>query len=71
MGKGRFIQKAIRRPGALRARLGVKEGSTIPRGRLIAERTRLRNKAKTDKGLTSDQTRFLRQVNLALTLRKF
>ena len=32
--KKNFIQKAIKKPGALRAQLGVKEGSTIPKSTL-------------------------------------
>lgn len=31
---GKFIQEAIKKPGALRASLGVKEGKTIPAGKL-------------------------------------
>jgi len=32
----KWIQKAIKHPGALRAKLGVKEGSTIPAKKLAA-----------------------------------
>jgi hypothetical protein len=32
----KWIQKAIKKPGALRAQLGVKEGEKIPQGRLRA-----------------------------------
>ena len=31
-----FIQKAIKKPGALRASLGVKKGEKIPAGKLAA-----------------------------------
>jgi len=31
-----FIKKAIKKPGALRAQLGIKEGETIPRATLEA-----------------------------------
>ena len=31
-----FIQKAIKRPGALRAALGAKKGKPIPAGKLAA-----------------------------------
>ena len=34
--KGGFIQKAIKKPGALRKSLGVKKGKTIPAGKLRA-----------------------------------
>jgi len=53
----KFIQKAIKRPGALRAKLGVKEGQTIPAAKLEAA-TRSANPT----------TR--RQANLAKTLKK-
>lgn len=33
-GKTNWIAGAIQRPGALRAKLGVKEGQTIPAGKL-------------------------------------
>ena len=32
----KWIQKAIKKPGALRSALGVKEGKTIPAGKLAA-----------------------------------
>jgi hypothetical protein len=32
----KFIQKAIKKPGALRKSLGVKEGQTIPKKKLAA-----------------------------------
>jgi len=33
-GSTKFIQKAIKKPGALRAELGVKKGEKIPAGKL-------------------------------------
>lgn len=33
---GKFIQKAIKKPGALRAQLGAKKGEPIPAGKLAA-----------------------------------
>lgn len=53
----KWLQKAIKKPGALRASLGVKEGQTIPAGKLakaakapgkMGQRARL---AQTLKGL--------------------
>ena len=32
--KKKWIQSAIKKPGALRSQLGVKEGETIPEGKL-------------------------------------
>lgn len=34
MAKGKWIQEAIKKPGALRAQLGVKAGKTIPAKKL-------------------------------------
>tara|TARA_R100001443_G_scaffold38701_4_gene52205 strand:- start:295 stop:558 length:264 start_codon:yes stop_codon:yes gene_type:complete len=34
--KGGFIQKAIKKPGALRKSLGIKKGKTIPASKLKA-----------------------------------
>lgn len=34
MAKGKFIQEAIKKPGALRKSLGIKEGEKIPSGKL-------------------------------------
>ena len=36
MATNKFIQKAIKHPGALRKKLGVKEGKTIPAKKLAA-----------------------------------
>jgi len=36
MATNKFIQKAIKHPGALRKELGVKEGKTIPAKKLAA-----------------------------------
>lgn len=35
-GKAKFIQKAIKKPGALRAELGAKKGEPIPAKKLAA-----------------------------------
>ena len=54
--KKNWIQKAIKKPGALRKTLGVKEGETIPVSKLKA--------AAKKSGKTGQRARF------ALTLRK-
>lgn len=53
----KWIQKAIKRPGALRKKAGVKEGENIP--------VRWLRKA-----IKSNDPRTRRQAQLALTLRK-
>jgi hypothetical protein len=57
-GGGNWIQGAIKRPGALRAKLGVKEGENIPAKKLA--------KAKQSSNPTTR-----RQANLASTLKGF
>jgi hypothetical protein len=52
----KWIQKAIRRPGALRKKLGVKEGKTIPASELQPKK--------------GETTRTKKQKALARTLRK-
>lgn len=54
--KKRWIQKAIKKPGALRSSLGVPEGEKIPASKLAA--------AAKSKGKTGQRAR------LAITLRK-
>ena len=53
----KWIAKAIKRPGALREKLGVKEGQKIPASKLEPKK--------------GDSTRTKRQKALAKTLRKF
>jgi len=69
-GKGRkgkkFIHKAIRKPGALRRYYGVKKGETIPVKKLLQDQKKLR--AKENK--SPAETKLLRRINLALTLRR-
>ena len=52
----KWIQKAIKNPGALRKTLGVKKGQTIPAGKLA--------KAAKEPGVTG------RRARLAQTLKK-
>ena len=54
---GMWIQEAIKKPGALKKSLGVKEGDTIPKGKLKAA-------AKSSNPTTA------RRANLAMTLSK-
>jgi len=66
----KWIQSAIKRPGALHRQLGIPEGKKIPREKLLEIKRRLTAKAKKGK-LSPSELRLLRRVNLALTLRKF
>jgi hypothetical protein len=55
--KGGWIQDAIKKPGALRKSLGVKEGAVIPKGKLKS-------------AANSSNPTTARRANLAMTLRK-
>jgi len=66
----KWIKKAIKKPGALRKEMGVKEEETIPASKLSAEETRLRKKGEGDKKLSEADRKKLRRVVLAQTLRR-
>lgn len=65
----KWIQGAIKRPGALRRKLGVEKGETIPAGELEDISSELSAEAEGEKTLSKSDLRTLRQVNLAKTLR--
>jgi hypothetical protein len=69
-----FIQKAIKRPGALRKKLGVKKGEDIPKGKINKAIAKLKKKDKDPEKegtqLGAADERELRQLNLAKTLSK-
>lgn len=58
MAQRKWIQKAIKKPGALRRQLGIPEGQKIPLATL-------------KKASHSSDPTLKRRANLALTLRKF
>jgi len=68
--KDKFIQKAIKRPGALRKKLKTGKDKTIPVKKLDKTIGALRKKAAKGK-LTASQLRELREANLAKTMRTF
>lgn len=65
----KWIDKAIKRPGALRKAMGAKEGEPIPPEKLRKKKAELEKKAEGPKKLTKAQRRLLRQINLADTLK--
>lgn len=67
----KFIQKAIKRPGALRKAMGAKEGKTIPTKKLNMKISSLQKQAKGEKKLPASKLRLLKEAILARTLRKF
>jgi hypothetical protein len=64
-----WIQKAIKRPGALHREFGVPEDEKIPVSDLESEKHKLEDEAEGDKTLPKKDLRLLRQINLAETLR--
>lgn len=66
----KFIKKAIKRPGALRAELGTVKGK-IPVSRVTKTITKLKKAAKGAKKLPAAKLRLLKQAILARTLRGF
>lgn len=67
--KEKWIQGAIKRPGALRKKLGIEKGETIPAGELEDISSELSAEAEGEKTLSKSDLQTLRQVNLAKTLR--
>jgi len=66
--KDKWIQKTDMKKGALHKKLGVPEGQKIPKSKLNSMKKDLMAKAKGDKKLSAEDSKLLKQVNLALTL---
>ena len=70
-----WIQKAIKRPGALHRELGVPQDEDIPKGKMDAAEDRLEDEEERDEKAGRDMStadrRELRQIDLARTLDKF
>lgn len=64
----KWIQGAIKNPGALREKMGVKEGETIPKGKIEGKIKQLQGEAQGDKQLTEAKRTMLKQLVLARTL---
>ena len=66
--ENKFIQKANMKKGGLHTSLGIPEGKKIPKAKLNAIKKDLMIKAKGDKKLSAEDSKLLKQVNMALTL---
>lgn len=64
----KWIAGAIKNPGALREKMGVKEGEKIPKEKLAAKISKLQGEAAGDKELTEAKRTMLKQLVLARTL---
>jgi|TARA_Y100000310_G_scaffold330338_1_gene401800 hypothetical protein len=69
MADKNWIQRAIKRPGALRKKMGIKSGKDIPGSRLTGLIAKLEKQRKGGK-LPASKLRTLRQALLARTLKK-
>jgi hypothetical protein len=69
MAAKKWIQGAIKRPGALRKKMGIKAGKLIPGSRLTSLIAKLEKKRKGAK-LPASKLRTLRQALLARTFKK-
>ena len=65
----KWIQKTNMKKGGLHKKLGVPEGDKIPQSKLKSLKAELQKKAKGDKKLSTSDSKLLKQVNLALTLK--
>ena len=66
-----WIQRAIKERGALHRQLGIPPRQKIGTARIANIKARLTKKAEGKKKLSAEELRFLRRVNLAMTLGKF
>jgi len=66
----KFIQKAIKKPGALRSYFGVKEGEEIPVAEARAKYSELQKKAEGDKKLSESEATLFKRLNLFLKVLK-
>ena len=65
----KWIQKTEMKKGALHKKLGIPEGDKIPVSKLKSLKAELSKKAEGDKKLSASDSKLLKQVNLALTLK--
>ena len=66
----KWIQKTDMKKGALHKKLGVPEGDKIPQAKLKSLKKELMKKGEGDKKLSAADSKLLKQVNLALTLKR-
>ena len=65
-----WIKGAIKKPGALRKSMGVKDGEKIPMEKINKKIATLSKKGEGDKKLSKADSTELKRLNLAKTLRK-
>jgi hypothetical protein len=65
-----WIKGAIKKPGALREKMGAKEGENIPKEKIASKISTLQKESEGDKKLSSAKRTLLKQLVLARTLGK-
>jgi len=66
----KWIQGAIKNPGALREKMGVKEGENISKEKISSKISQLEKEGEGDKKLSPAKRTMLKQLVLARTLGK-
>jgi len=66
----KWIQGAIKNPGALREKMGAKEGENISKEKISQKISQLQGEAEGDKKLSPAKRTMLKQLVLARTLGK-
>lgn len=66
----KWIQDAIKKPGALKKKMGTDKDENIPVGKLKSKSKELKKKSEGDKKLSKSDLKTSKQVNLALNLKK-
>jgi hypothetical protein len=67
----KWLKKAIKHPGALHKSLGVPEDETISMDKINSKISELEKSAEGDKKLDKKESKLLRRLNLAKTMKKF
>jgi hypothetical protein len=67
-GKEKWIQKTDMKKGGLHKSLGIPEGQKIPKSKLNSIKKDLTAKSEGNKKLSAEDSKLLKQVNMALTL---
>lgn len=65
-----WIKGAIKKPGALREKMGAKEGENISKEKIASKISTLQKESEGDKKLSSAKRTLLKQLVLARTLGK-
>lgn len=68
--KKKWMQAAVKKPGALSKELGVPEEENIPMDLLQKKKAALSKKAEGDKKLSAHERKLLQRINFAITAKK-